>query len=448
MKFTFQNFGNIKKGNIELGDLTLICGPNNVGKTYINYAIYGLLKNFEISQEKFIKNSQFLELKKNKELEIDLSNINIKSIVNEVSNRFSNMLEPYFNAPIDFFSKSKVKISNASLEEFDIKKVHGELIYYMAGGTRLTLVKHENSSHIIFRLHENEKKIKLSEHIFKRMITIFFTEEILSTYLLNPFAITSERTGISLFYKELDANRSYLIDSIKETGEGLESLQMSFENRVSRYAQPIKDNINTIRNYEYLIKEQSFILKEREKYNYVIESLEDLMGGKYRYKDQQVIFEKDGVSVPVYMTSSSIKSLFLLDLYIRHLATPKDILIIDEPELNLHPDNQRKVASLLTKLVNAGIKVLVTTHSDFLIREINNRIMLSSNVENKELIMEKAGLINKEILNPKQVRAYSLCDDQEIKSVKVDQYGVNMESFDSIISDANMLSEKIYFNMK
>lgn len=53
------------------------------------------------------------------------------------------------------------------------------------------------------------------------------------------------------------------------------------------------------------------------------------------------------------------------------------MLIIDEPELNLHPDNQRKMAGLLARLVNCGVKVLVTTHSDYLIRELNNRVMLN-----------------------------------------------------------------------
>jgi predicted ATPase len=41
MKFNFEKFGGIDEGSITLGDLTLICGPNNVGKTYVSYAIYG-----------------------------------------------------------------------------------------------------------------------------------------------------------------------------------------------------------------------------------------------------------------------------------------------------------------------------------------------------------------------------------------------------------------------
>lgn len=44
MKLTLSNIGKIKKSDIKLGKLTLLCGRNNTGKTYITYSIYGFLK--------------------------------------------------------------------------------------------------------------------------------------------------------------------------------------------------------------------------------------------------------------------------------------------------------------------------------------------------------------------------------------------------------------------
>ena len=43
MKITVQNLGVIEYAELELGDLTLICGSNNTGKTYVTYAIFGFL---------------------------------------------------------------------------------------------------------------------------------------------------------------------------------------------------------------------------------------------------------------------------------------------------------------------------------------------------------------------------------------------------------------------
>jgi len=47
MRFKLENLGCLKDVDIELGDLTIICGKNNTGKTYINYAIYGFLSTWD-----------------------------------------------------------------------------------------------------------------------------------------------------------------------------------------------------------------------------------------------------------------------------------------------------------------------------------------------------------------------------------------------------------------
>ena len=46
MKFAFENLGPIGKAEMELGDLTVIAGRNNTGKTYLAHTIYGFLRNF------------------------------------------------------------------------------------------------------------------------------------------------------------------------------------------------------------------------------------------------------------------------------------------------------------------------------------------------------------------------------------------------------------------
>ncbi len=46
MKFHFENLGLLDQAEIELADLTLICGENNTGKTYATYAIYGFLRSW------------------------------------------------------------------------------------------------------------------------------------------------------------------------------------------------------------------------------------------------------------------------------------------------------------------------------------------------------------------------------------------------------------------
>ena len=47
LTFTFKNVGPIDTAELELGDLTIIAGRNNTGKTYLVYTLYGFLKTWE-----------------------------------------------------------------------------------------------------------------------------------------------------------------------------------------------------------------------------------------------------------------------------------------------------------------------------------------------------------------------------------------------------------------
>lgn len=74
----------------------------------------------------------------------------------------------------------------------------------------------------------------------------------------------------------------------------------------------------------------------------------------------------------MYFSSSATKSLIEL-FFIRYTAKKGDILIIDEPGVNLHPDNHRYITRLLAHLSNKDINVFITTHSDYMIKkEFNN----------------------------------------------------------------------------
>lgn len=49
MKFRFNNLGPVQAAALELGDLTIIAGRNNTGKTYTVYTLYGFLKMWRSS---------------------------------------------------------------------------------------------------------------------------------------------------------------------------------------------------------------------------------------------------------------------------------------------------------------------------------------------------------------------------------------------------------------
>lgn len=450
MKFNFNSLGGVDTGTIELGDLTIICGPNNVGKTYISYAIYGLLRHFKRWVDLSLSSEELSKLRSEGTILIDLKKYqeNLSLYLQNASKEFSENLSDYFNVSEGFFSSSKAEFSHDDLR-FNFNQEFQQEIRF-GQSELLTFLKEANESSLAITLQVKEKG-RVPNRILDDVISDQITECLFLDILPKPFVVTSERTGIALFYKELDISKNAIIEQLTSTDK-VNPIALLNSMR-SRYAQPIQDNINVVRDYDNLSKQKSFIREEASSYKYIREALQDLMGGSYRSINKQVVYSprkergRDKVDVPVYVASSSIKSLFLIDLYINCLAEKNGMLIIDEPELNLHPDNQRKMAALLSRLVNSGVRVLITTHSDYLIREINNRVMLSQDIENKKNIMKSSKITQQDILDPKQVKAFSLKCDHKIHPVEVDKYGINMDIFDNLITDANELADNIYFNM-
>jgi predicted ATP-dependent endonuclease of OLD family len=145
------------------------------------------------------------------------------------------------------------------------------------------------------------------------------------------------------------------------------------------------------------------------------------------------------------MASSTVKTFFSLEFYLKHMATKGAYLIIDEPELNLHPDNQRKTARLIAQIVNAGVNIIISTHSDYIIRELNNLIILNDDFTSKEKLMKKHGYVESELLSKDDINSYLLKDGLVEPMDITANDGIIAKTFDDVINKLNSSSDDIYY---
>jgi len=83
-------------------------------------------------------------------------------------------------------------------------------------------------------------------------------------------------------------------------------------------------------------------------------------------------------SIPLTNASSMVSELAPVVLYLRHLVAPGNTLIIEEPESHLHPAKQVQFARQLAAIGKAGVRVIITTHSEWVLDEFANLVGLSS----------------------------------------------------------------------
>lgn len=86
---------------------------------------------------------------------------------------------------------------------------------------------------------------------------------------------------------------------------------------------------------------------------------------------------KEDQNLPLMNVSSMVSELAPVVLYLRHVVRPGDVLIIEEPEAHLHPAMQVKFTRQLAAAVKAGVRVIATTHSEWILEELANLVRIS-----------------------------------------------------------------------
>lgn len=261
------------------------------------------------------------------------------------------------------------------------------------------------------------------------------------------FLMPAERNGLHLVFRELSTRRTALLHHVSRAGIDINDLLRDV--MYSRYAEPIADYINWLNSLSEIQ-----VSKARGFHSHAQRVQRSLAGGAYRVDprtgsiDFKPYQPRRGEMRPstmgLHMTSSAVKSLFGLWFYLEYQASAGNILMIDEPELNLHPANQLQIARLLARLVNAGISVVISTHSDYIIREFNSLIMLHQT--GGRSLQRKYKYHNDEVLDPDSVGAY-LFDDQTIKALTTTpEDGIHATTFDEVITYLNTVNNDIFFS--
>ncbi|WP_367027459.1 AAA family ATPase [Methylococcus sp. ANG] len=451
LAFDVRQFGPIKTDStFTVKPLTLLCGPNNAGKTWVMYALYGFLSRFAqgaplpeigdiaktLAEQGEYQWDMVAWLTKHGQGVIDIIHQGTNGRLPRIFSTEAELLKP---------AAFNLKISSSRLAERCKSK---------AFDFRLSIGREKNDALRIYKAAgEDHAQLTL---LAQRLPDLKFRiADAVMDFLLDldgdnkAFLMPAERNGLHLFFRELASTRTALLHHA--TKPEIDVAKLIKDVISSRYAEPIADYIDWLNVIHQLRKQRNNTL------HHWAEQVKQIAGGRYDVDAEGNIFFTPGVisrntkgapKLGLHMTSSTAKSLFGLWFYLEHEAKPGDTLMIDEPELNLHPDNQRKVAKLLVQLVNAGIRVVISTHSDYMVREINNLIMLNTPFPGREDLIKKFHYEGCDFLNPEYVAAY-LFDRGSIQPMEIDENeGIIAATFDNVINALNRSSDEIFYTRR
>ena len=465
MKIAVRNLGVLRQAEFSLGDLTIICGENNTGKTYATYALYGFLSGWKEQMEFLpatrIADRSIQELLHGGVTRIDLTEYirNSDGILGELCESYTEFLRRIFATRKerfrDSFFRAYVDVDQVSESA---KSLAFERNYGAQRRQLFSVSKTRGSMTLEVSLLVDKSEVEVPDWLVNRLISEAVGEIILARFLPNTFISSAERTGAAIFRKELSFARNRLLKEMSQAEDNVDPRELLFRS-YQDYALPVEDNVEFTRRIEDHVKHTSFLAEEHPD---VLERFAEVIGGAYKVsRDRGLYFTPRGARVNLDMgeSASGVRSMLDIGFYLHHTAARGDMLMVDEPELNLHPENQRRVARLFARLINLGIKVFITTHSDYIIKELSTLIMLNHDDPHLKRIAAREGYEDSELIAAEKVKVYVAEKDlvrldgnrrrtrcHTLTNADVDpKMGIEVRSFDETIDKMNEIQQDIVY---
>jgi predicted ATPase len=466
MRVTIKNLGAVKKGEFELKPLTVFIGPNNGGKTWTAYAVASLFSDdmFDEYLKKYlekISDDDYLNINDAVKQVLDkgIAKINLADYSYEQFTRlFNNVASilptrlPYFlDSRRASFENLKVNIELDGLQDrfrtyIESIGLKTKLLVNKEGKALLNGQKNTKDTYLIIYTESSDDIQDVPVDLITHFITNCVLKIIRKTFFYNVVFFPPERTGMVPFLSKFSPK--------KEDKDSLEE-DSSEDEKYSGISYPILSMFDLImpENVENMQKrkEKAKNSKEIKKFRDIAKVLEDeIIGGnveciKKQDGSSEIIFNLNGgSSYDIPITSSCVKDLVPLSFYLKYLASSTDLIVIDEPEMNLHPESQVKIVELLTSLVNLGLNIVITTHSTYLVDHIPNLTKAYRlNEEGKKGLEKKFKLKRKDsFIDQNKISVY-LFDKGTIKNIYKKNGFIDWGTF----SDISDYVSNLYFDL-
>ena len=457
MKLQLKNLGAAGAGCIDLDKrINLFCGPNSTGKTYVAFAIYALLCRKIVLKQ----NVEYVDtLVKDWNVTIDIPKqtltlyrqILLKDLKDNLTTVYGIGQKDVRNI-FGSFDMNYAESDEEFMAETKNRKVDRNVVIQ---GVNVKISKRKDSDKLKLTILDKtiaEEKIP--------GIRLLINSAICHILVLNPInnliMLPVERNSIYTFSRELSLTRQMTIDQMQafaEKGSNNVRIMDIINKNSNRYPLPITHRINEAND---LLQ----IKKQTSAYSAFAELLEEeLLHGKVEISDDgEIRFRPNKIesrTLPIVATASIIKTMSSLVVYLKHQAQYNDLIIIDEPEINLHPDNQIVLARILARLANKGLRLIISTHSDYVIREMNNLIMMS-NKENPAVrnLLEQNVYEENEYINPVDLAVNyfgyktKVSRKATITNLPIDKRGFDVQSINDIIDRQNKICETLYYGLE
>ena len=376
MKLSLQNIGKVKSAEINIEGITVIAGENNTGKSTVGKTLYSIFTGFKNNEQRI--------------------NLEIKRTLRNTFNEVSELLFPdeawteLFGWEEDisqkFFDHFKDKITKSTIEKDDIKKEIFNILenYHYKIERNLDDVITDDLIDRVYKILNIPKETIINSLVYRVFSTVFnnntvnvnSNEGIINLNIKNKdikivFSVQNESTEIlnnneiNIYTDVIYIDNPFILDKI------LDTRRTSIFDRYNILPESnLSHKLRTIIN-DRIVDE----ILAKEKLDNILNNLNNIVNGEFqysagrlKYKDDNLKKEIDVKSLSAGLKTFSILKILLLNGSIKENGT----IILDEPEIHLHPEWQIIFAELIVLLQKEfNLHILLTTHSPYFLNAID-----------------------------------------------------------------------------
>ncbi|MFK7799171.1 MAG: AAA family ATPase [Aureispira sp.] len=359
MRLTLKDIGIVHSAELELNGLTVIAGENGIGKSAVGKALYCALqsdRNLEAKSTIEEKSSVFVMMSVLSGLQESAKQENISE----------DMLRPFLNTAknpeirqfLEDIIRGKTNVSNTS-----------EIVHLIK---QMLPTPANNQDYIQQKTIEHNHLI---QSVFSNQYNNVLVEGNSSTCEIQINKDNTSKTQLTIVTNN-ETQKYHAQDAVLDMKVAL----IETPTILSQYRY-IKENLAFNNNQNKLLPDYNRDLIQKlseSSYNPdytkpICQTIQSIIKGRILLENDQLFYQDQQANKhPIQNVATGIKSLGMLQLLLAGSAIAKDtVLIIDEPEVHLHPSWQLDYAKIIVELVKEGVLVLITSHSSYLIQALD-----------------------------------------------------------------------------
>ncbi len=416
-RLIIKNFGPIKNCDIDVKDFLVLTGPQASGKSTVAKSVFFFNYLKDILFQYVIKTNQRKSLFETRSLKesfvFEVRNAFVQSFGENVGNTDTSIKYIYDNGR---FVEVTFNESNAG-ELIVVPKLNNEL------------------SKAIDMLDDEIKEngIKNADDIRKIIYSDIFKNDMEILYIpAGRSLLTLLSAQIGYLYSVMDDRQKSTMDYCTQNYlERVLQIKSYFDRGPS---QLLKKELNNNSNIDEAILKMA------------IAKIEEILKGEYKNSDGEELLKlSDSEFIKLnYASSGQQEAVWITNmLFYYMLGNMKTYFIIEEPESHLFPEAQKAITELISIAKNDKNKVLITTHSPYILGSINNLLYADKigKSKNKEMVEE---LVSPHMWLSHSVMGAYYLENGMLENILDEEYqDINHDVIDGVSSVINETYEKL-----